>query len=719
MDKKAIYNSKRHLIEKNLGEALKAIAPLSGDFLYAPLHERISNLTSDYDLMLSYMRNGYPDPSRRKLYLELLRKLDRTVNDAALIQRMQRDSSCRRFSINISQHQYSHTEIKQRLEEFVGEVAMLNLAEGDTASRSDTLYHEHHELMSNIFSALCFSAQWHSDDAQFWESLLLSPIIDINDAALLVSAITLSVTTYFDVYKYTTLANIYRKSSDPQVRQRALVGWALSTTRTHELYPEVTELVEEMTSDATISHELLEMQMQMFYCMNAEKDQDEIRRDIMPTLMKNKGFDITRDGIVEKDDDPMQDILDPSSSDRAMDELEKSMQRMLEMQRNGSDIYFGGFSQMKRYGFFYTLSNWFCPFYVEHPSLAATRRKLNDNKFLNMLLENGPFCDSDKYSFALAMASVIDKIPANMREALNDGASFGPVSADSLLSDESKIRLMYLQDLYRFYRLSDARVCFYNPFGGDSGRYALFFAYAIYGGKINADDMLKIGNFLLKRGQYASLRCLLESIPASSHDVRYHILKGYSDMESGNFEGAISSLRTAHEQSPGNRRATSALARALMMARRYPEASECYRELHAGSPEVKSYALNLALSLIKQGKASEASPMLFKLSYEHSNDKGITRVLAWCLLASHKLDQASKEYDRLLSAEAPSAEDYLNSGYCHWMQGDIRRAIELFGKYEASNKGRLKEEFEKDRDVLTSGGISGFEMNMMMDIVGK
>ena len=93
---------------------------------------------------------------------------------------------------------------------------------------------------------------------------------------------------------------------------------------------------------------------------------------------------------------------------------------MAEMQRNGSDIYFGGFKQMKRYPFFYTLSNWFCPFYQEHPGLSNTTSKLKNSKFLDILQKNGPFCDSDKFSFALALATVVDKIPENMRSALNE-----------------------------------------------------------------------------------------------------------------------------------------------------------------------------------------------------------------------------------------------------------------------------------------------------------
>ena len=166
----------------------------------------------------------------------------------------------------------------------------------------------------------------------------------------------------------------------------------MTTTRTPNFYPEAREIMDTMTGDPDTARQLLELQMQMFFCMNAERDNDEIARDIIPNLMKNKGFEITRHGIVEKEDDPMQDILDPDAADKSMEEMERSFERMAEMQRSGSDVYFGGFRQMKRFPFFYTLCNWFYPFHIDHPGISQTKEKMGDSQFLEMLMKNGPFC---------------------------------------------------------------------------------------------------------------------------------------------------------------------------------------------------------------------------------------------------------------------------------------------------------------------------------------
>ena len=101
--------------------------------------------------------------------------------------------------------------------------------------------------------------------------------------------------------------------------------------------------------DKDVASELADLQKQIIFCVNTDQDADTIRRDIMPELIKNNNLNITRFGITEKEEDAMADILDPGASDRAMEKMEESFQKMMNMQKAGSDIYFGGFSQMKRF----------------------------------------------------------------------------------------------------------------------------------------------------------------------------------------------------------------------------------------------------------------------------------------------------------------------------------------------------------------------------------
>ncbi len=719
MDKNAIYQTKLSLIRHDLGGALHTILPLLEDRDYARLHDPITQIGRDYELMLSYLRQGYPDPARDKMYCSLLRKLDRCVNDAALIQRTQKDPRQNLYASKSKRFTLSKQEVAKRIEGHVSEIALLSL-ESSNDQRLEELYKSHHELVSMLFEHLCFSPQWHKSDQEFYESLILSPTIDITDAAVLTSAITLAVITHFDIHKYLTLAHIYQRSDDEQLRQRALVGWALTTTRTHSLYEEVKPLVDAMTHDEETSQQLLETQMQIILCMNAEQDQETITHDIMPNIMKNNGFNITRNGIVEKEDDPMQDILDPDASDRKMEELEKSFQRMSEMQRSGSDIYFGGFSKMKRYPFFYTLSNWFTPFYVDHPGLSGTRDKLQGKTFLNTLMKSGPFCDSDKYSFALAMSTIIDKIPENMKSLLNDGASFGPIASDEFLQSPANIRLMYLQDLYRFFRLSDQRICFFNPFGEEKSGNCLFLTSDILISSVKETDVLRLGNELLKHHQHTLLKALLTRCGDQFSSSRMQILKGQSALHQGQYADAIAAFHKAINEMPDSKRALIGLARAATLTGDYHEAAEAYQHLHELAPDNSTYSLSLAILLIKEGKAADALQILYKLHYEDEDNLQVIRVLAWVLLALQKTEQASKNYTRLIDSGQLTPEDHLNIGYCQWIKGDITSAISYFKHYMEALSATpqiLMEEFEKDEPILQANGITHHELHMMVDLL--
>ena len=721
MDRSIIINTASCIRKKQLGAALDTIQPVSSDRAYAVIYDRLDRIRDDYELLKNYMIQGYDDPQRDALYQELLRRLHRLTSDADMIWMIQNDPTMSATYSRVRNTGLTEDVMKARMEDFVSEVAMLQLNDNSPQAKQG-IYQRHHELMSAVFDTIIVSMQWGRYDAEFYTSLILSPTIDTNDAALMISAVSLSCMTHFDMRKFGMLQEVYKEAQDERVRQRALVGWALSLHGNREVYTELSEQVATMCEDEEVSRQLLEMQMQMYFCMNAEKDNDEIQRDIIPNLLKHNNFEITRLGIVEKEEDPMQDILNPDATDKAMDEVERTFQRMIEMQRSGSDIYFGGFSKMKRLAFFYNLSNWFCPFYVEHPHLLSTIQKIDNDSFLKNILRHGPFCDSDKYSFTLAMGSVIEKIPANLKSMLGSEEMFGPISKEYAEKTPSNMRLLYLQDLYRFFRLSDYRKPFFNPFGGTDEGNALFLAGSVLRHTAIDKKVLHLGNFLLKRGKIKELRRLLDNYQYLDSDATYLSVKGACLLHEGDYQQAISCLSKAARINPANRKTLSLLARTYLMADRYEEAAQAYAQLLEAQPDNKSYTLNRCIALINCGQPAEAVQTLYKLSFENSDDLNVTRVLAWGLMASSKMEQAAKEYRRLADAGPLTAEDHLNTGYCDWIMGEVREAVRHFRQYlstcsEAKRKEGILSQFVRDKAVLEANGVSENTFFIMADLL--
>jgi len=724
MDRRIINQAASLIGRQRLAKAINCIQPILQDGNYAELHDRLNNVRRDYELMQDYMRRGFADPERDRFYAKLLKRMHKIVSDADVIWQTTNDGFMSDARLRVSRSEVNPDVIRKKLENYVGDIAMLQFTQNE--HEASQLYKEHADYVSLLFDHLVLSRQWSEGEAADYERLLTSPTIDSNDAAHLVSALTLSCYTHFDILKFRTLLAVYKEATEEVLRQRALVGWALSLRGNNTIYPEMTDMVLNVCEGNDTLRLLVETQIQMFFCLNAERDHDEIKRDILPTLMKHNNFEITRSGIIEKEDDPMEDILNPDASEQAMEEMEKSFHRMQEMQKNGSDVYFGGFSQMKRFPFFYNLSNWFCPFYLHHPALEGTVNKLKNTAFLTNLLENSPFCDSDKYSFAIALSSIVDRLPENVKSMLGSEEVFGPAKFETDTHSPAVIRLMYLQDLYRFFRLSDRRRPFRNPFGGQNNKNALFMASGVLKEIATEGEIVRLGNFLLKHDQYDALTYLLDIYKNHAESVGILMLEGALLINQGKYDEAIPLLEHAHRMAPDNLRPLALLARSYMLSERFEQALGSYTTLHEARPENRSYLLNKCIALTHVGRADEARSPLFKLNYEYPDDLNVTRVLAWVLLSSGKVEQASREYQRLLEQEHPSAEDSLNAGYCKWIDGDVQGALQLFRRYmellkasRSDNKEDvdLADIFQRDSVMLLTNGLSPSSLLIMADMV--
>ena len=107
--------------------------------------------------------------------------------------------------------------------------------------------------------------------------------------------------------------------------------------------------------------------------------------------------------------------------ERRMKTLEENMQKMIDMQRSGADIYFGGFAQMKRHSFFLKTCNWLMPFTPHHPAVSKIWNGVQGKRFLHKMMQTGSFCESDKYSFVLAFDKVVGMLPQKLLDMLENG----------------------------------------------------------------------------------------------------------------------------------------------------------------------------------------------------------------------------------------------------------------------------------------------------------
>jgi hypothetical protein len=392
---------------------------------------------------------------------------------------------------------------------------------------------------------------------------------------------------------------------------------------------------------------------------------------------------------------------------------------MVDMQKQGSDVYFGGFSQMKRFPFFNEISHWFTPFNVNHPGIAQAWDKFGNVKFLTGILQYGPFCNSDKYSFLLAFETVLNQIPPQVREMLDRGeAVMYQKLENSEITTPAYIRRIYLQDMFRFFRLNPLRTEFENVFEKDSFMASTFIVKPAFDNTDIQAYFKEVVTFLIKRNQKDFAEGLMRNwFEEKYHDYDYYILKGYLG------DDAEKSYRKALELNPQSERALLALARIWFKHQDYDKALDAYNQLLEMNADKKSYQLNKAICLTNLHRYDEAEQILFRLNYEDADNLKVARVLAWTLTCNGKYEQAGRLYDQLISDGEKAESDALNFAFYLWFTGDIDTAAATFRLYVTVNYPKedrwsaVCDAIYKERDLLEEKGITEREMRMMVDLV--
>lgn len=696
---------------------------------YLMYDEGLDDIERDYGLMLDYMGRGYVDAHRHGVYQMLLMKLHAFVGNlylSFLIKRSSFFTDLHRRSINGS---FSIERVGMMLENFVTDMAMISLEPEDVrAEKERKIYADHTRFMQQLFCYIAASRQWSDAETRFYTNTLLSPLVDTADAQLIVSAITVALVNIMDPGKFSTLMDVYLKSTDERIRQRALVGWVFSFSTVGTELPSVKKRILDAVKDSLVVADLADLQKQMIFCVNAERDTETIRKDIMPELIRNNNLNITRFGITEKDETE-DDIFDPGAADRRMEKMEESFQKMMNMQKAGSDIYFGGFSQMKRFPFFYNPANWFMPFFSQHPDISKAAGKVRNSRVLEHLFRNNMFCESDKYSFAIALSSIVDKLPPAMVEMLDSKEAVGPsVSPED--NTPAYIRRLVLQDMYRFFKLYYPQSAgLNNPFRDLDVMFIVKHPLCDSKSGLAVPEvngaLLELAQFMYKQKHSDGMHSVLVAF-SDKEDARYWMLDGLFSLEmEHDAVMAWSSLQTANEKLPGNKRILSLLARAYFEDDCFADAAAAYGDLYELDPSNKTVTINYCIALSKAKRYDEAAGLLYKLTFESEGNTTVTRVLAWTLMGQNKLEQAEREYAKLLASPDTETGDYLNAAYCRWFMQDIPEAVSLFRRFvSVSNnlaKGKaavnIENEMLKDRDILSDHGIGDIDFNLMVDLL--
>lgn len=693
----------------NVGRAIRQMENYLAAWPEQHTAEKLAQVSEDYHRMEAYWLQGGTDPQREELYQRLLQRVYVLYANVMHYHRMNASPYQNSLYTRVRQGQrdWSLTAIRQEMEGFVSNVAMLQLEpDNKRAAKSEALYRDHQQQMNQLFEYVLTSRQWSDGVGSQFTEMLTSPTIDSIDQQLLIAAITLSLLNQYDMAKFRLLTEVYRLSQDEAVRQRALVGWTLSLSDTYQrVYPEQRQLISALLQSEEVCQELTELQIQLIYCLNEESASRTIQKEIMPDLLKNSSKMMAQD-IEGTEEERLEEVLHPEVSEECMEHLEASMRRMQDMQKEGVDVFFHGFSQIKRYPFFYDISNWLVPFYWQHADIAQIVGKQENLFFLNKVFASNAFCNSDKYSFVLAMQDVLGRLPQQMRDMLQRGEYSADELGEKVEQSAAYERRLYLMDIYRFFRLYPHRAELYNPFEttADELGGCGFFALDVLAGTPIEKYKVQIVRQLKKQKMLHAAQHLLETFAEPYRDMQYYLW-------THNYDHAL-------ELNPKHERALLGKGRQLYDEGRYEEALTWFEQLAETYPEKANNQLYVAICLVQLERYEEALKPLYRLNYEQPDNDAVSRVLAWTQTCQGKLEQAANIYEKLTSREQQEDDDLKNYGYCLWLQGQVDRARERFHQYcQRRGQSAVAQKDFFDTEWLLKRGITIEEINMMQALL--
>lgn len=595
-------------------------------------------------------------------------------------------------------------EVKPTLEKFVSREAMLflnhDLSKEEQDQASARLYQEWEEYREKIFDRFVSSGYWNNEERAVVKDTILSPTVDSLTSQLLVSAITLSAATVFDMGKFTLLYDIYRLADDDEVKVRALLGWLLVSTNcgSYEQQPDFRSFAEQLTEDCKndpdLLAEIIKAQKMLAVTVFSEQKSIDYTNDIMASLSK-RFLDDLRDKVADllEADEDMRNIFgieddeetseespirsdDTNTDEDRIPNLDADIESPLsmdEMMDKGIDILLPQFKMLRDQTEFFThLYNWFMPFYLKNPHITEALGFVDEKrKFCKAFCSTARSCPADAYSLANLIVSHPNEIPENIVDCYDDpeDEEDGSESADEeeIVKEffnepeehrAKRIRINYIRNLMRFSKFYTAKDEIFNILDElDDDKPA----YAVLAGPLFQDEFfdkyrMAIARYSFRREFPDLVEVMLEGVPCDTLEM--HFMKGWVCMQKGDNHSlrmAVDHFKKMLKIKPDMKQVYLQLGtcyRNLIQVDEYLENFDKLMEFKDSFSEEELFELKLdkLKFIVMNNRFEEAMPLAYELDYTHPENQMAGALLTQLLIkigGEHAEENFQKAHQRL------------------------------------------------------------------------
>lgn len=728
MEQKHITKLRNNIYEllelSQLNEAFTAVESFIEQSGLISLKDEMNQLKMSYQFMLQYLSQGILDPQRDDVLNRIIRSLY-VITDKCVI------AANENFSYEVfytRRREFESTSLNSLIDNWLHNIHKRELLASVPEHQRDynainKLYHDTERDETSIFNKLWCSFPTSIDDASTIRNIIDDNKIPSHAKCLFLSAWFLGLMKFYDETKLISLIEIYTLTHDTEVQMRAMIYAILSLYIYNKRIQDSSAIkmrIKAMTEVSTFASDFATLQFLLARTRNTDNISKRVREDLMPGFMdmkpdlinkfkdKNRTLDISD---IEANPD-WQDFLDSSG-------INKKIEEFNEMQLNGHDVFISTFSHLKSFPFFQTMSNWFLPYHTNHSVIINTFG--NNENTLKDIISNAPFlCNSDKYSFCLSMASV----PQSQREIMmhqirEQNAELKDFKKAQLPNDEKSresITNKHLQDLYRFFKLFSRRREFVSVFDMDMDLMSMPFLEDY---TCDNNTVTIIAEFYFKNKFYDDAIKYYNHILKSSDTVNPIIFQkiGFAHQNQGNYRSALNFYNKyllAHENDIWT---LKHMASCYKQLKRYDRAMECYENIEQLQPNSVANTLNTGNCLFESGNYADALQYYLKVDFMDGAKHKAWRPIAWCSFLTQNDQRALNYYDKIITEDKASIQDYINRGHVLLCNNRIQEALENYRQAISLDNdiSYFTNTVKADAPQLKLRGISMRDLSLIID----
>ena len=724
----SLYKSVLHFLAS--GQILNAIVKtraLTNELQVGEYSDRLDDITQNYNLLLQYYSTGIEDPQRQSVNNKLISKLfvlSSELNEELLLRNSTNFEYTQKRYFPHTRRFTSNTDLFRALNYYYNQTKLLLEDAENHDIELNRLRFNFEQLMPELFGLFWFKTIFNAEDKTFFSQIIDNNYPGSIEKSIIISALTLNLWRMFDETKLMMLFDACQ-SDNEMVKQRAMVGVCFVMAKYDQFlsfFPAIRNRLVLMIDDNHIIENFRNIMIQIISTAETDKISKRMREEILPEVMKISPMlkdkmdpDTLLNADEWNDENPeWQEILEKSGVSDKLKELS-------ELQLEGADVYMSTFSLLKNFPFFNQFSNWFLPFDSNY-SAVNELFKSEDNTLMNSFVGNNIMCNSDKYSFCLSIL----QMPEAQRNMMKNSFKMEAEQLSEITSEEAilnptqkskNISKLYIQDLFRFFKLSPQHSDFLDMFGFSLTLHRTFLFDNLSN---NADFKKDIAEYYLTKNHFTQALELFEEI---QHDTApsaalYQKI-GYMYQQTLHYDKALEAYNKADIIQPDDFWTIRKMALCYRLTGDFTKALEFYQHADFLKPNQSSIIMQIGHCFVELKKFRDALNIYFKLDALEEDNIKVWRAICWCSFVSGNTQQADYYINKLLVNE-PIAQDYLNAGHVAWCQRKIPKAIEYYRKsinLQQNNRELFLDAFKDDKVYLIENGIDKYEIPLMLDVL--